>query len=122
MAVAGCAAQAPVVQVEDGFTHITANGTFDCQGRPVAVDGSHRDVTLQGNCRRVRLTGSHVDLIAYVEPGATIDVTGSHDTIIYRLTRRGPPPRLNDQGAANELLRNSRLSWQQDHDWYQERH
>ncbi len=119
--VAACVAP-PVVNLNDGYTHIAGAGTFDCNGRPVAIDGSHRDVTLQGGCQRVRVAGSHVDLVVYVEPGATIEVTGSHDDIVYRLLRRGAPPRWFNQGDSNQLIRNSRAPWEQDHDWWQERH
>ncbi len=120
LAMAGCTPP-PVINVNDGFSHVAGAGTFSCNG-PTAVDGSHKDVTLEGACRTVRVTGSHVDLVAYVEPGATIEVTGSRDTVVYRLLRRGPPPRWLNRGDGNELIRNSRAPWEQDHDWYQERH
>ena len=111
-----------IVDFNDGYTHIAAGGTFECEGRPTAVDGSHKDVALKNNCRQVRISGSHDDVTVYVEPGASIEVTGMRDTVIYRLVRRGPPPRWVNLGEGNELLRNSRASWEQDHDWYQEQH
>ena len=113
----------PPVDLNDGYTHLDGSGTFECSRRPVAFDGSHRDVVLQGGCTRVRVTGSHDDLTIYVEPGAAIEVTGIRDTIIYRLVRRGAAPQwINRGGDGNELIRNSRASWERDHDWYQEQH
>lgn len=122
--LAGCVPRPPaIVDLNDGYTHIAAGGTFDCDGRPVAVDSSHQDVVLQTGCRQVRVSGSHDDLIVYVEPGASIEVTGVLDRVIYRLVRRGAPPQWIDRGYyGNALLRNSRASWEQDHDWYQEQH
>ena len=120
--LAGCVPEQPPVDLNDGYTHVSGSGTFDCGGRPMAVDGSHRDIVLQTNCRRIRVAGWHDDLTVYVEPGSSIEVTGSHDSIIYRLVRRGAAPQWTNRGTANELIRNARASWEQDHDWYQEQH
>jgi hypothetical protein len=122
LVLAGCIPPAPPVDLNDGFTHIGVAGLFDCGPQPVSIDGSHTDVTLQGRCRHVRITGWHDDVVLYVEPGSTIEVTGSHDDVVYRLLRRGPPPQWVNRGASNELIRNSRAPWEQDHDWYQEQH
>ena len=118
LCAAGCTPP-PVVNLNDGYNHLAKGGKFPCNGQPTAFDGNHKDVILEGGCRTVRVAGSHVDLVAYVEPGATIEVTGSHDTIVYRQVERGAAPRWIDQGAGNELLRNSRFGSEQDHDWWQ---
>ncbi len=121
--VAGCGpVPSLVVDLQDGYTHIARGGTFDCDGRPIAVDVSHKDVDLKTGCSRVWVAGWHDTVTVYVEPGATIDVTGNRNTIVYRLLHRGTAPQWNDRGAGNELLRNSVASWEQDHDWYQEQH
>ena len=123
MLLSGCVpVPAPVIDMNDGFTHIATGGTFECGGHPVAVDGSHKDVVLKAGCPRLRVNGSFNDVIVYVESGATIEVTGIRNRVIYRLTRRGTPPRWYDSGTSNELLRTSRASWEQDHDWYEELH
>ncbi len=106
--------------MNDGYLHTTQDGTIDCQGQPISLDGSHRDITLNGNCTRIRVTGSHVDLTAYIPPGARIELTGSSTDVVWRLTRRGPAPQLINTGSNNNFYRNSRLSSYQDHDWYQE--
>ncbi len=119
--LAGCVRPQPV-DLNDGYAHWAAGGTFECDGRPVAVDGSHRNVVLEAGCKRVRVTGSFDDVIVYVDPDGTVEITGIHDTVVYRLVRRGTAPRLINTGTSNELLRNSTASWEQDHDWYQELH
>ena len=121
--LAGCLPGPPVVvNPDDGFTHIARGGTFDCQGQPIAVDAMHKDVVLRNDCRRVWIAGSHDDVIVYVDPGASIEVTGVGDSVVYRLLRRGAAPKWSDRGQDNELLRNSLASWEQDHDWYLEQH
>lgn len=49
---------AVVVDLNDGFTHWAGDGTVECAGRPVAIDGSHKNIVLQGNYRRIRIAGS----------------------------------------------------------------
>ena len=120
-ALAACQPAAPPVNLNDGYNHISGGGTFNCDG-PTSVDGSHKDVVLQGSCRRVRVTGSHDDVVAYVEPSSSVEVTGSHVDVVYRLLRRGQAPQWINRGDGNGLIRNSHAPWEQDHDWYQEQH
>jgi hypothetical protein len=113
----------PPVPVNDGYAHLyNKGGTLTCGSQPVSFDGSHADVTLEQSCPRVRVTGSHNDLVIYVPPNATIEVTGGHNTIVYRLIRPGARPKWINTGDENELVRNSRAPWERDHDWYKEQH
>jgi hypothetical protein len=121
--VAGCVPYPPlVVNLNDGYTHIAHAGTFDCDGQPVAVDVSHEHVDLKHGCGQIWIAGWYNTVTVYVDPGATIDVTGNRNTIVYRLLHRGKAPQWTDRGYNNELLRNSLAAWEQDHDWYQELH
>ena len=121
--LAGCVPVPPlVVDLNDGYTHIARAGTFECEGQPVAVDVSHKDISLKNSCPRVWIAGWYDTVTVYVDPGATINVTGSWNTIVYRLLRPGKAPQWVDRGEKNELLRNSTASWEQDHDWYKEQH
>jgi hypothetical protein len=122
-ALAGCTPLPPVIVVaNDGFEHQPFSGTFDCDGKPTALIGNRRTVTLEHGCRRIWVAGSNNDVIVYVEPGASIEVSGNRNSIVYRLIRRGPAPKWIDSGLRNELMRNSTASWERDHDWYQEQH
>jgi hypothetical protein len=121
--LSGCATPPPPAPpVNDGFLHLDKRGTFSCNGQPVAYDGSHANVTLDTDCARIRVSGSHNDVVAYVVPNATIEVTGDRNTIVYRLLRAGPKPQWINRGDGNNLVRNSNAPWEQDHDWYQEKH
>lgn len=95
-------------------------GTIQCGKAPLALDGSHTDVTLQGVCWRVIVHGSHNDIVIYTVPGARLEATGDSNDIIWRQIRRGRPPILRAWDSRDELYRDSRSSSQQNHDYYQE--
>ena len=98
---------APVGPGNDGWFHVTKSGTFTCPNQAVSVDGNRLSTTLDGECAVVRINGSHNDVVIYVRPAATIEVTGDRNTVVYRLIAPGPKPRWSNWGDSNQLLRNS---------------
>ncbi len=120
LVLSACGPAAVPVAVNDGYFHLNKSGTFTCPAQPVSIDGDRRDITLDGTCRQIRITGSRNDVVVYVPPNASIDVTGNRNTVVYRLIRAGAKPRWTNTGDSNELLRNSRAPWMRDRDWYQE--
>lgn len=113
-------AETPPYYDDQGTMHYQGSGTFQCGRAPVALDGSHTDVTLQGPCWRVVVHGSHSDTVIYTVPGARLEATGDSNDITWKQIRRGRPPILQAWGSRDEFYRNSRSSPQQNHDRYQE--
>ena len=107
--LAGCmhtASQAPTAH--DGWLHYgeaRARGTYACGSEPVSLDGDRGEIRLTGSCQRVRIAGSHNDVVVEVAPGSTIEVTGSHNDVTWRQTAPGPKPELKDTGVSNSFHR-----------------
>ncbi len=89
----------------------TAEGEWDaygnelhitCGSRPVLLRGSHMDLTVDGPCLGVAVTGDHNDISVTLAEGGTIEITGAHNDVSWSLLpgARGAPTLLN-HGASN---------------------
>jgi hypothetical protein len=103
--VAGCKSITPPVAVEqNGFAVYTASqtdATIPCDMRPVQLNVSRAELRLTGACHFVRLTGDHNDVFVELAPGSSIEITGAHNDVTWRLLRPGPEPTLIDRGESN---------------------
>jgi hypothetical protein len=86
---------------QDSHTELT----IPCLPTPILLRGSHTDVVMKGGCGYVRLEGEHNDVEVDLAPGATFEITGSHNDVTWRQVAPGPPPRLLDTGAGNSFHR-----------------
>ena len=86
----------PVPAEQNGMVVLSASTVTQhgvCDGGPIQLDGS-RIV--------VRLTGNH-DVSVEAAAGAALELTGSHNDLVWRQAEPGPPPELRDHGDANSF-------------------
>jgi hypothetical protein len=100
----------PPVVDEAGITHYSTSRTkqnIACEGQSVQLEGDRTELTLTGNCRLIRITGSHNDIETDIAPGGTIEITGGHNDVTWRQTEPGAPPVLQNRGESNTFHRAS---------------
>jgi hypothetical protein len=97
-------AQNAIVNGWEVYTNRVSHIT--CDGRPVLLNGSHTDLTLNGPCRYVRITGAHNDVTLTIVPGGTIEITGAHNDVFwYPVNPAAARPILLDHGYSNTFHR-----------------
>ncbi|MBO0711115.1 MAG: DUF3060 domain-containing protein [Acetobacteraceae bacterium] len=103
--VTACAPVGSPVPVEQNgmlvFSQSNATQHIVCHGRPIQLDGDHTDLRLIGPCPFVRLAGNHNDVYVEAAAGATLEITGSHNDLVWRQAEPGPPPELLNHGDSN---------------------
>lgn len=108
--VAWSAAAAPAGQTgtrASSSEAITINGvgqrqTLACDNRRVAISGTENAITLTGTCAGLDLMGTDNEVTLTLAPNATVNVSGSDQTVRWRSSGR---PRISVQGVDNQVTR-----------------
>lgn len=111
--LAGLAACAPppkeLAPVEQGgwltYSESRIRAPIACGETPIQLTGSRLDTRLTGDCRYVRITGTHNDIEIEMVPGGTIEITGSNNDVFWSQLRPGPAPQLVNSGISNTFHR-----------------
>nr|WP_294508780.1 DUF3060 domain-containing protein [uncultured Rhodopila sp.] len=110
VALAACA-QAPArlsPTVADGWTTYAESrihAPIPCGATPIQLTGDRLDTHVTGDCRRVRITGAHNDIVVDIAPGGMIEIVGSNNDVFWTQTGPGPQPQLIDLGVSNTFHR-----------------
>lgn len=71
-----------------------------CEGRDVVVDGVDHVLTFTGNCASLTLAGSGNKVVIDLKPGASIDVSGTNQSVRWRSAK---PPKVSVAGVDNTV-------------------
>lgn len=76
--------------------------SVDCQGRPATVSGTDNRITFSGDCPGLTVSGTDNEIHITLRPGATIQVSGVDNTVIWRVSGQGRP-RVSVSGVGNRV-------------------
>lgn len=96
---AGLAAAGPARQPIE-ISGVEHQRSIDCEGRDVVVDGVDHVLTFTGGCASLTLSGSGSKITIDLKPGATVEVNGTDQTVLWRSPR---PPRVSISGVDNHV-------------------
>lgn len=80
------------------------SGTYECQGSRVTLSGNRGNITLNGKCTYLVVTGSENTVL--IQGGIeAITAVGSNNVVIWSAAENPTPPRVTNIGSGNEILK-----------------
>jgi hypothetical protein len=88
-----------------GISGSSHDERVSCRGEEIHVSGSSNRVGAVGACSGVHVSGSSNEISVDLLPGSPIDLSGSSNTVIYRIVERGPDAVIHQSGSNNIVRR-----------------
>jgi outer membrane protein OmpA-like peptidoglycan-associated protein len=76
----------------------------DCSKADVVVSGSNDRIVLTGGCRSLTILGDGDEILADMDPGTKITLSGNNNNLAWGKTRDGVDPSVVDAGRANTVV------------------
>ena len=80
-------------------------GTVHCRGRNVSVSGKRNQITLQGDCPFIEVSGDENEL--QIESVGEISLSGDDNRLSWQRSSRGSAPAVGDDGDGNRVERSA---------------
>ncbi len=95
-------AAAAGVSAQDRYEGAGATQEMDCAGGTATITGAGNTMTVTGACKALVIEGAGNRVRIDLARGATIDITGASNEVVWRTPDRGKP-RVKVVGAGNRV-------------------
>src|SRR5215471_1934269 len=82
----------------------------DCSGKDVVVSGSNDRIVLTGGCRSLTILGDANEILADMDAGTKISLSGNNNNLAWGKSSDGVNPSVVDGGRANRVVQFRRVT------------